>query len=221
MTTPQPSKLSRLYRQFDRGLAAPVGYLGGYVRTRVSGGTFGRLASTHGPVEFRIRGVADVGRHFKARAVSWRSRLVVGADGVLRIGEDFRMNDGASVEAWHEVTIGNNVMMAPFSSIIDDHCHWIEPDSVLNRGPVVIGDNVWLGRNAAVLPGVTIGSGSVIAANSVVSRDIPPNSLAGGAPAKVLRTLEVPEGWTHCHGYQSYSLEDRLAASLKRFILVK
>ena len=101
----------------------PLAYAGGYVRTRLSGGQFGRLPSIEGPVEFRIRGVAVVGRHFKGRGVTWRSRITVGRDGILRIGDDFRMNDGVSIQVWHDVTIGSNVMMAPFSSIIDDHCH--------------------------------------------------------------------------------------------------
>ena len=58
-----------------------------------------------------------------------------------------------------------------------------------------MGNNVWLGRNAAVLPGVTIGDGAVIGANSVVTKSIPPNSFAAGAPAQVLRKLDIPDGW--------------------------
>jgi acetyltransferase-like isoleucine patch superfamily enzyme len=218
MTRPGRSMLARLYGQFDRKVSAPASYAGGYLRTQLSGGRFGRFPSIEGPVELRIRGVAVVGKHFKGRAVTWRSRIAVGPDGILRIGDDFRMNDGVSIQVWHEVTIGSNVMMAPFSSIIDDHCHWIEPDSVTYERPVVIGDNVWLGNNAIVLPGVTIGSGSVIAANSVVSRDIPPNSLAAGAPAKVVRTLDVPPGWTHCYGYDGYAPGAGLVSSLKRAV---
>ncbi len=219
--TPGRSMLARLYEQFDQKVSAPASYVGGYVRTRLSGGQFGRLPSTEGPVEFRIRGVAVVGRHFKARGVTWRSRVTVGRDGILRIGDDFRMNDGASVQVWHEVTIGSNVMMAPFSSIIDDHCHLVEPGGVTYKRPIVIGDNVWLGKNVVVLPGVSIGSGSVIAANSVVSRDIPPNSLAAGSPATVVRVLDIPPGWTHCYGYDGYSPGSGMISSLKRAVAVQ
>ena len=63
------------------------------------------------------------------------------------------------------------------------------------KGPTIVGNNVWLGRNVAVLPGVTIGDSAVIGANSVVTKSIPPNSFAAGAPAQVLRKLDIPEGW--------------------------
>lgn len=56
--------------------------------------------------------------------------------------------------------------------------------------PIVIEDNVWIGAHVAVMPGVTIGEGSVIAAGSTVTRDIPANSLAMGSPAKVIRTID-------------------------------
>lgn len=85
--------------------------------------------------------------------------------------------------------------MAPFASIIDNDRHEVEPGAVLYKGPTIVGNNVWLGRNAAVMPGVTVGDGSVIGVNSVVTRDIPPNSFAAGAPARVIRKLEIPGGW--------------------------
>jgi maltose O-acetyltransferase len=91
--------------------------------------------------------------------------------------------------------IGDHALIAPFASIVDENRHEAEPGSSRAKGPVIVGNNVWLGRNVAVLPGTTIGDGSVIGANSVVSRDIPPNCFAAGAPARVIRKLEIPEGW--------------------------
>jgi maltose O-acetyltransferase len=105
------------------------------------------------------------------------------------------MNSGTSIEAYHELTIGNDVLIGPFASIIDDDRHQAEPGSSQYKGPTVVGNNVWLGRNAAVLPGVTIGDGAVIGANSVVTKSIPANSFAAGAPAQVLRKLDIPDGW--------------------------
>ena len=113
----------------------------------------------------------------------------------LSIGDRVYMNSGTSIEAYHELTIGNDVLIGPFASIIDDDRHQAEPGAAQYKGPTTVGNNVWLGRNAVVLPGVTIGDGAVIGANSVVTKSIPPNSFAAGAPAQVLRKLDVPEGW--------------------------
>ena len=60
---------------------------------------------------------------------------------------------------------------------------------------MVIGNNVWLCRNVCIMPGVTVGDGSVIGANSIVTRDIPAGVFAAGSPAKVIRQLDLPEGW--------------------------
>ena len=58
-----------------------------------------------------------------------------------------------------------------------------------SKGAVVIGDNVWLGDKVSVLPGVTIGEGAIVAANSVVTHDVPPFCVVAGCPAKVVRKL--------------------------------
>ena len=113
----------------------------------------------------------------------------------LSIGDDVYLNGGASIEVFHEVRIGSNVLITQYSSIIDDAVHEAEPGAPRFKGPVVIGSNVWLGRNVAVLPGVTIGDGSVVGANSVVARDIPPACFAAAAPARVVRKLELADGW--------------------------
>ena len=94
------------------------------------------------------------------------------------------MNCGVSIEVWHDVRIGNKVMIAPNVSIIDDNRHEIEPGAPLYNGPIIIGDNVWIAANVTVLPGVTIGSGSVIGGNSVVSRRHPAEFLCGRQPGE-------------------------------------
>jgi acyl-[acyl carrier protein]--UDP-N-acetylglucosamine O-acyltransferase len=119
---------------------------------------------------------------------------------------------------WHDVRIGSKVMIAPNVTIIDDNRHELEPGSPLCNGPVIIEDNVWIAGNVTVLSGVTIGPGSVIAAHSVVTRDIPPNSLAGGSPARVIKSLNVPDGWSHRFGYERNDPASGLLASLRRAI---
>jgi len=65
-----------------------------------------------------------------------------------------------------------------------------DPELGEESRPIVIGDNVWLGSGAIVLPGVTIGENTVVGAGAVVPRDLPPNVVAVGNPARVVRTLE-------------------------------
>jgi maltose O-acetyltransferase len=75
---------------------------------------------------------------------------------------------------------------------MDNDFHRLEPERRDERplsAPIILEENVWLGARVIVLRGVTIGAGSAIGAGSVVTRDIPPRSLAVGAPAKVIRSL--------------------------------
>jgi maltose O-acetyltransferase len=76
--------------------------------------------------------------------------------------------------------------------MMDNDFHRLEPERRDERppsAPIVLEENVWLGVRAIVLRGVTVGAGSVVAAGSVVSRDVPPRVLVGGVPARVIRQL--------------------------------
>ena len=89
-------------------------------------------------------------------------------------------------------TVGDNVFIAPNVCIITEEHSMVVEERI--RGleythPVTIGNNVWICTGALVLPGVTIGDNSVIGAGSVVTKDIPPNSLAVGNPCRVIRSL--------------------------------
>ena len=63
----------------------------------------------------------------------------------------------------------------------------------LEPAPIRLGDDVWIGANATVLPGVAIGDGAVVAAGAVVTRDVPPMTVVGGVPARVIKQIEVRE----------------------------
>ncbi len=95
---------------------------------------------------------------------------------------------GTVIGAFKSITIGKNVKCGANTLITDSDWHPEDPRSGTPR-PVVIGDNVWLGVNSTVLKGVTIGDNVVIGANSLVVKDIPANTIAGGNPCKVLKTL--------------------------------
>ncbi len=158
-------------------------------------GSYGPDSAIFGAVRFVVDGTATVGEHFVAMAEDAKVTIKVAPGATLTIGDHVFMNAGVCIEAWHDVQIGSNVLIAPYAFVVDDDRHELEPGSVRYRGPVIIGNNVWLGRNVTVLPGATIGDGSAIGANSVVTGHIPAESFAAGAPARVIRKLDLADGW--------------------------
>ncbi len=117
----------------------------------------------------------------------------------LFIGEDFQMNDYVHITAMKSVIIGKHVLLASKVYISDcSHGNYnghekhsspleIPKNRKMYAKPVVIGDNVWLGEFVSVLPGVKIGKGTIVGANSVVSRDLPDNVIAVGSPARPIK----------------------------------
>lgn len=110
----------------------------------------------------------------------------------ITVGEDFYANFNLVILDVAPVTIGDRVMIAPNVSIYTAG-HPVHPASRASGyeygRPVTIGDDVWIGGSAAILPGVTIGSGAVIAAGSVVTKDVPPMVIAAGNPCRVMRPI--------------------------------
>lgn len=110
----------------------------------------------------------------------------------IKVGKNFFANYNCTLLDVGKITFGDNCLLAPNVSIYTAG-HPLHPDSrnsLYEYGiDVTIGDNVWLGGNVIVCPGVTIGSNSVIGAGSVVTRDIPEWSLAVGNPCRVIRKI--------------------------------
>lgn len=108
------------------------------------------------------------------------------------VGDNFFMNVNGKLMDSGKITIGNNVFIAPNVCIITEE-HAMDAkqraEGLEYTHPVNIGDNVWICTGAIILPGVTIGENSVIGAGSVVTKDIPANSLAVGNPCRVIRTI--------------------------------
>lgn len=111
----------------------------------------------------------------------------------ISLGENFYMNVGCVILDEAKVSFGDNVFIAP-------NCAFYTAGHPLdierrNKGleyakPITVGNNVWIGGNVVVLPGVTIGDNCTIGAGSVVTKDIPANSLAVGNPCRVIRKLD-------------------------------
>lgn len=110
----------------------------------------------------------------------------------IEIGENFYANHNLIILDGNKVTFGDNVFIAPNCAFYTAG-HPLDPEQ-RNKGleyakPIEVGDNVWIGGNVVVLPGVKIGDNCVIGAGSVVTKDVPENSVAVGNPCKVIRKL--------------------------------
>lgn len=108
------------------------------------------------------------------------------------IGDNFFANFNLTILDEAEVRIGNNVFVGPNVSIYTA-CHPIEAEE-RNTGvewaePVTIGNSVWIGGGATILPGVTVGDNVVIGAGAVVTKDVPANSVVGGNPARIIKSI--------------------------------
>lgn len=122
-----------------------------------------------------------------------------GQNKVLHIGKNVQINDYVHITAMSNVIIGNDVLIASKVYIsdcshgsysgneFDSNPNTIPAERTLFSKPVEIKDNAWLGEFVCVLPGVTIGKGTIVGANSVVTKDLPPYVIAVGAPAKPIK----------------------------------
>ena len=113
--------------------------------------------------------------------------------GTIRLGDGVTIGNGCFLAGGGGIDIGHHAMIGAGSKIAStEHRHDDLDRPMAEQGlrmaPVVIGEDVWLGFNVVVLSGVTIGQGSIIAAGAVVTKDIPAWSVAGGVPAKVLKS---------------------------------
>jgi acetyltransferase-like isoleucine patch superfamily enzyme len=113
----------------------------------------------------------------------------------LTIGDGTKIAGSCVLSAAVEVCLGERVLLAR-NVYVADHGHAFHDPSrpVLDQGirdlsPVRIGDGAWLGQNVVVMPGVTIGEGAVVGANAVVTHDVPPRTIVGGVPARLLRHI--------------------------------
>jgi acetyltransferase-like isoleucine patch superfamily enzyme len=117
----------------------------------------------------------------------------------LEIKDHVSIGEYTHITCANHIEIGNGVLTGRFVLITDnghgksDISEMTTPPlsrSIYSKGPVIIGQDVWIGDKATILPNVTIGKGAIIAANAVVTKDIPPYTIVAGCPAKVIRLLK-------------------------------
>jgi len=107
-----------------------------------------------------------------------------------RIGKNVFINFDCTFLDLGGITIEENVLIAPKVSLLSEgHPISTEHRQSLTVGHIHIKKNAWIGANATVLPGVTVGENAVVAAGAVVSKDVPDNAIVGGIPAKIIKTI--------------------------------
>jgi acetyltransferase-like isoleucine patch superfamily enzyme len=130
--------------------------------------------------------------------VTFYPRVSIRGYGRLTIGDHCSINSGVIFGLTCDVTLGSHVLVGDHVSFRTADHEFRDSDVPIveqgeRRGPIVVGDDVWIGANATVLRGVTIGRGAIVGANSVVTRDVGPFSIVGGVPARVIGRRGVGE----------------------------
>lgn len=113
----------------------------------------------------------------------------------LLIGDNVFLNYGVDIGCKSNIIIGDHVKVGPMTNIIDSNYHKVDSNDHSVSSKIEIGNNVWIGRNCIILPGVKIGDNSVIASGSIVTKNVEKNILVGGNPAKIIRNLKIDDGW--------------------------
>jgi maltose O-acetyltransferase len=132
----------------------------------------------------------EIGDRLLMMGATVRCELTTHAEGHIEVGDQVFINYGTSISAHTLVRIGDRCQIGQYAIILD--CDYHNPQHDGGHGstaPIVLDDGVWLGARVTVLNGVTIGRGSIIAAGSVVTRDVPSGVIAAGVPARVVREL--------------------------------
>lgn len=111
--------------------------------------------------------------------------IIVFKGGHLILGKGSYINSDCKIRCHKEITIGRDCAISHDFTVMDSDAHQIE--GIVHTSPVHIGDHVWIGTRVTILQGVTIGDGAVIAAGAVVTKDVPPNTLVGGVPARIVK----------------------------------
>lgn len=147
----------------------------------------------HTPAEIREimseltgRNIDDTFRMFPPFYADFGKNITIGKN--VFINSCCHFQDQGGIEIGDGCMIGHNVVLATIN-----HDLYPQNNRVNHYAPIKLGKSVWVGSNATILPGVTIGNWAVVAAGAVVTRDVPPLTIVGGVPAKVIKTIDPKE----------------------------
>ncbi|MDR1776272.1 MAG: acyltransferase [Desulfovibrio sp.] len=181
------------------------------LKAKILGVEVGAGVTAHGPVgllrwpggSIRIgAGVSLISSWRRATAATTGAPVrlrVFGPGAAIEIGEGAQLTGCSLTARSTRIVVGRGVLLAPNCVVVDSdfHAPWpperrADAPGYENDAPVTIGDYAWIGMNSILLKGVTVGEGAIVGAGSVVSRDVPPHSLACGVPARVVRASPSP-----------------------------
>ncbi len=137
-----------------------------------------------------------IGRHALLRSYDSPE----GFESFIQIGDGVNLGDYITISSSNKITIGNGVLTGRFV-MINDNCHGHTDNRdefnvipilrpIVSKGEIVIEDNVWIGEKVSIMPAVHIGKGAIIASNAVVTKDVPPYSIAAGVPARIIKIVQ-------------------------------
>ncbi|MDU0808906.1 acyltransferase [Aquirufa regiilacus] len=139
----------------------------------------------------------SIGRH--GVITFWDSDNSKKGTSSIKIGDNCSIGEYCLITSINSIKIGNGVLIGRRVTITDNShgASLLEESKIMpcrrslySKGPILIGNNVWIGDKVSIMPGVEIGDGVIVAANTVVTKDIPQNVVVGGVPAKVIKFLK-------------------------------
>jgi acetyltransferase-like isoleucine patch superfamily enzyme len=150
----------------------------------------GQRVTLRGRPAISNAGRLTIGERVRLVSTVAQLELVTLPGGHLEIGDNVFINYGSSLVASNHVKIGNDALVGTHVMVMDCDFHRVEDKAWDTEGqPIIVGERAWLGNRSIILKGVTIGHDSVVAAGSVVTKDVPPRTVVAGVPAKIVRTF--------------------------------
>lgn len=114
------------------------------------------------------------------------AKIYINDNAHLELGSGY-INHNLNLSCFQSIKIGLNVVISENVTIRDSDNHILNDDADKMTQPIIIGNHVWIGMNATILKGVSIGDGAVVAAGSIVTKDVPPKTLVAGVPARIIK----------------------------------
>lgn len=148
-------------------------------------------------VEIENTETLSIGKFSNIGKDTWMRSALPGKGTGITLGTNAMIGKRNFISCAKEITVGNNCIFGPNVTVVDSNHEYKDISKpILTQGsskpiPVLIGDDCWIGINAVILPGTKIGRHCVIGANSVVSGEIPDNSVVTGSPARIVKTFDT------------------------------